>query len=453
MGIQSQRRSTTSRKLRERSTKSHGGRRSGILATYKIARYMAMDKNKDPNSALASSAPAPAPAVMPKQNPYAQSLGFATAGMQNPLKPPPRELPPKDLPRKKTKRKATVARKPQKEPGTNLLLPTGDGSMACRRCIKGPDWKHGHHPSCKKSEYYGMTKEQIESSIALKKQKKERAALSDQEKYKETRLAARAFVARHFPQRVQPANRPASAAAPVASPATSAKISAKTSAESQAEKSNTTQSAEIFNKVVRRPAASVVTVSNGSTGSSCDTATPGATSGPNKPIILADLVSETIATCVKGETELRSPGVPVAALLKKVISMAPAAFKSDLNDIIDTEKNRNRLAAFRTAFGYSLTAKIPFVPVRDEDGHINSASITLAGHSITIMRWELLEPGIELKCLSVAMGISFTGAATLGRTKRSLLCLKSIARSTGRPLELTSVTTASRRWLQMTHVS
>jgi len=35
----------------------------------------------------------------------------------------------------------------------------------------------------------------------------------------------------------------------------------------------------------------------------------------------------------------------VAALLKKVISMAPA-FKSDLNDIIDTEENWNRLAAF-----------------------------------------------------------------------------------------------------------
>jgi len=130
-----------------------------------------MDKNKDPNSALAS-APGPAPAVMPKQNPYAQnpyaqSLGFATAGMQNPLKSLPRELPPKDTPQKKTKRKATVARKSQKEPGANLLLPTGDGSMACRHCIKGPDWKHGHHPSCKKSEYYGMTKEQIESSIAL----------------------------------------------------------------------------------------------------------------------------------------------------------------------------------------------------------------------------------------------------------------------------------------------
>jgi len=47
--------------------------------------------------------------------------------------------------------------------------------------------------------------------------------------------------------------------------------------------------------------------------------------------------------------------------------MAPA-FKSDLNDIIDTEENWNRLAEFRTAFGYSLTAKIPFVPVPDEDG-------------------------------------------------------------------------------------
>jgi len=47
-----------------------------------------------------------------------------------------------------------------------------------------------------------------------------------------------------------------------------------------------------------------------------------------------------------------------------------------------------------------LTAKIPFLPVRDKDGHINSASsITLAGHSITIMHWGLLEPGIELKCV------------------------------------------------------
>jgi hypothetical protein len=36
-----------------------------------------------------------------------------------------------------------------------------DGSKPCKRCVRGPSYKHGHDLTCEKSKYFGMSKDMV----------------------------------------------------------------------------------------------------------------------------------------------------------------------------------------------------------------------------------------------------------------------------------------------------
>jgi hypothetical protein len=361
MGTQSQRRKAASRKLRDRSTKSEGGRQSGYIPRYRLAVYIAR-----------MSAPI--------KNPYAQPLSARKGAQQ------------------KTGIHTRVKKK--KDKYFNKLIRESDGSEKCRACLD-KNFKKGHHPLCEKSTYKGKTEEEIEE-IRAKRSGLQAQSGNPTVAFKPsfsmvTREGCKNFL-QHWgalpPLKAVTGDRANS-------------ILQKTSGAAATPTVNSINN-DAINEVVCSPHPTLDSALQSNNKprdvaamlASEDDVTIDFIPPLIHPFEIDDFVrriSSGTNTDDSGHNNKSRAPKAVEALIYEISSRCPK-FEKTSNRIVNDERNCRRLDEFRAMFGTgSLTYEVPKFLCKGSAQPCPEL-IGLSGHCITLLRYELLENDIYIPC-------------------------------------------------------